>query len=302
VRRTMVIKIALAALAGAVVGFGAWWLGPAVGIPVALGLVVTLGLLALDQMRVRVLRTLGAQSSTLTSLQRSTKDQSDRVRRDLGDTERRLKDIAVRDFAQTEALLNLHQLAQVSSGMPATRGWAASPDLLLLLVSLVEQRRPATVLDLGSGSTTLWMATAMRTHGMEGRIVAIDHDLTYAQLTQQALVAHGLEKYVDLRHAPLTDLDLAGEAWPWYDVDVLADVRDVDLLVVDGPPGILRSQARYPALPTLLDRLTPDALVVLDDYARPDETALVVRWREEFPGWSLRELAHEKGTAILSRS
>lgn len=300
-RRTTVIKVALAVVAGAAVGLVAWGLGSAVGIPLALGVVVAGGLLALDQVRVRTLRAVGAQNNAIRTLQHRLLDQTGKIRQDVFAAERRLKESAARDFAQAEALLNLHQLARVSSGMPTTRGWAASPDLLLLLVSLVEQHRPATVLDLGSGSTTLWMATAMRTHGIEGRIIAIDHDENYAELTRRAVVEHGLDKYADVRHAPLQDLELAGETWPWYSVDALADVQHVDLLVVDGPPGVLRSHARYPALPTLLHRLAPGALVVIDDYARPDETAMVERWRDEIPGWSLRKLQHEKGTAVLSR-
>ncbi|HEY0700273.1 MAG TPA: class I SAM-dependent methyltransferase [Micromonospora sp.] len=297
------VKAGLAGLAGLAVGGVAWWLGPEVGVPVALGALTTGGALAVDHARVKSRRAIGRQRDALAKLQATADRLAEQTarRQDVWNSEKRVRESADRTFAQTEAMINLHQLVRVQSGMPATRGWAASPDFLLLLVSLVEQYRPRTIVDLGSGSTTLWMASAMRTYGVEGRIVAIDNEEKYAQLTRDALVAHGLEKFAEVRHAAISDTEFSGETWPWYDREMLADVENVDLLVVDGPPGVLRKHARYPALPALADRLAPQARIVVDDYGRPDEKELVARWREEFPGWRLRELAHEKGCAVLSR-
>lgn len=296
-RGKTVVKVGLAAVAGGSAAVGCWWLGPEVGVPVVLGAAVAGGLLGFERLRVTILQ----QGSRLQrSADRIVEDGARRT--DLTGLEWRLKDAREREFSQVEALLNLHRLVPVQSGMPPARGWAVRPDLLLLLVSLVQQHRPTTVVDLGSGCTTLWMATAMRAYGIEGQVIALDHDENYAQLTRDALVAHGLEKFAVVRHAPLTTLELGGEEWPWYDLDALADLTRCDLLVVDGPPGGLRAHSRYPAVPMLADRLAPQAVVVVDDYARLDENAMVTRWRDEYPGWSLRELAHEKGTAVLSRT
>jgi predicted RNA methylase len=293
------VKGVLALLAGALVGAASWWFGAQVGLPVVAVILTAGGLFGYDRIRAAARAQQAATAKLQAAVGELTKQTARRT--DVWNSETRLREGAERTFHQVEAMINLHSLVRVSNGMPATRGWAASPDFLLTLVSLVEQHRPTTVLDLGSGSTTLWMASAMRTFGIEGRIVAVDHDEKYAAHTRQALVAHGLEKFAEVRHASLTDLELAGETWPWYDLSVFADVRDADLLVVDGPPGVLRSQARYPALPVLADRLTARARVVVDDYRRDDETAMVARWREELPGWALRELPHEKGCAVLSR-
>ena len=42
------------------------------------------------------------------------------------------------DFRQLEALVSLHEMLDLKAALPPTRGWAASPDLLLTLTSLVK--------------------------------------------------------------------------------------------------------------------------------------------------------------------
>ena len=77
------------------------------------------------------------------------------------------------------------------------------------------------------------------------------------------------------------------------------------LVIVDGPPATTGPQARYPAIEWLLTAL-PDcsAEVILDDYARPDEKAIVQRWCSllEQRGYrvGLQEHALEKGACSVS--
>src|SRR6202021_2796612 len=75
-------------------------------------------------------------------------------------------------FRQLEALQNLNAVLPATDVLPATRGWAASPDLLLVLVDLVISERPSLILECGSGASTLWLALAMRRFGIDGQIIA----------------------------------------------------------------------------------------------------------------------------------
>src|SRR3712207_7775099 len=52
---------------------------------------------------------------------------------------------------------------------------------------------------------------------------------------------------------------------PWYSTSALADVDEINLLLVDGPPGNTSKLARYPAVPALRDKLGPGATVMLDE-------------------------------------
>ena len=83
--------------------------------------------------------------------------------------------------------------------------------------------------------------------------------------------------------APLGPHPLAAPGARWYSEEALADLPgDIDLLVVDGPPGNLpgMEQGRAPALPALRGKLAPTALVVLDDVHRPGEQAVLEHWAQ----------------------
>jgi hypothetical protein len=67
-------------------------------------------------------------------------------------------------------------------------------------------------------------------------------------------------------------------------LDAFRDINEIDLLLVDGPPGSLGEMARYPALHALENQLAPNAVVILDDAGRPDEQGIVRRWITEVRG------------------
>ena len=43
-----------------------------------------------------------------------------------------------------------------------------------------------------------------------------------------------------------------------YNLDAFRDINEIDLLLIDGPPGSLREMASYPALHVLESQLPPE--------------------------------------------
>lgn len=203
-------------------------------------------------------------------------------------------------FRQIEALDGLYLAARFDSPLPATRDWAASPDLLLFLFNRVRQARPRLVLECGSGVSTVVIAHALRRNGF-GRVVSLEHLDRYRDTTLDWIKAHDLEEWVEVRLAPLNEVRIAGEKWPWYAIDQVPE-QDIDILFVDGPPGSTRRNARFPALPVLADRLGDGALVVLDDVQREDESSVAQRWADLYPDWQMEVLRHEKGTVAFTKT
>ena len=202
-------------------------------------------------------------------------------------------------FQQTEAILSvIHTIAPVAP-LPATRTWAASPDILNHLCRLVLARQPEQVFEVGSGVSTLTMAYCLRRIG-RGRILSLESDARFAESTRQMLAEHGLNGMATVVHAPLTEIEIGGERWRWYDVARIPPVPPVDLLFVDGPHGLTQPLARYPALPVLSSRLSSRAVIVLDDGARPDERAIAERWAREL-GSPAEYLFVEKGAYQFER-
>jgi predicted O-methyltransferase YrrM len=205
-------------------------------------------------------------------------------------------------FRQLEALQSLSAVLPTSDVLPATRGWAASPDLLMVLVDLVIAERPSIVVECGSGASTLWLALAMRRFGIDGRIIAFDHDPVFGGKTRDLLARHDVRDLAEVRDAPLESYSLAGETYSWYARRAWEDLAGIDLLFVDGPPAATGHQARYPALPLLSGSLSPVATAVLDDLVVPDMQNVLRRWLDAYPDFSSEILPLEKQAAILRRT
>ncbi len=205
-----------------------------------------------------------------------------------------------RQFQQIEALTSLYYALRPRHPLPATRVWAASPDLLWYLCRTVRESGVRQVLECGSGVSTLVIAYALQEQG-EGRVCALEHDEAYARSTRDLLRQHQLQAWAEVVHAPLRPVELHGDMWPWYDTTAVPQ-QSFDLIFVDGPPGATRDHARFPAVPLLRDRLADDGTIVLDDYSRPDEADIGRRWLEHYPELAGETLPHEKGTLVLRRT
>ena len=205
-------------------------------------------------------------------------------------------------FRQLETMQNLNTMLPATDVLPATRGWAASPDLLAVLVDLVISGRPSLVVECGSGVSTLWLALAMRQFGIDGRVIALDHEPVFGAKTRDFLARHGVQDLAEVRDAPLESFSLEGETYSWYARAAWEDLTGVDLLFVDGPPAGTNHQARYPALPLLHGSLSPVATAVLDDLVVPDMQKVLQRWLDAYPEFSSELLPLEKQAAVLHRS
>lgn len=213
------------------------------------------------------------------------------------------------DYEQQVAWTELREYLDTAAFMPPLRGWAASPDVLRVLVRHIDRLRPALVVECGSGASSVWLGYALRRAG-GGRLVAVEHDARYAELSRELVTAHGLDDIVEIRHAPLVEISGTtvtvdgrerSTADLWYDTAVFSDLEGIGLVFVDGPPKATGLQARHPAVPVLLPRCTEDVVIVLDDAARPDEQAVGERWLAEHPELHRTEEAAEKGAHVFSR-
>ncbi|GAA3791146.1 hypothetical protein GCM10022226_07650 [Sphaerisporangium flaviroseum] len=207
------------------------------------------------------------------------------------------------NYAQLEALIDIRALLQPRAPLPRLRGWAASPDVLRLLIERIALDRTEIIVECGSGSSSVWLGYALQRFG-GGRVVALEHDERFAEASRDLVIAHGLRDVVEIRHAPLAPwaTGTPGETIPWYDTSAVEDLTDIGLVFVDGPPGATAPLVRYPAVPVLLPRCAADAWIVLDDTSRPAEREVADRWLREYPELSGTAHPAEKGAMVLKRS
>ncbi|MGW5364519.1 class I SAM-dependent methyltransferase [Actinopolymorpha pittospori] len=203
-------------------------------------------------------------------------------------------------YHQLEALQNLYSVIELDQPIPQTRGLSTSPDLLLLLVDLVRVRRPHLVVTCGSGTSTAWLALALRKFGIDGRVVALEHDQHRHDETRALIETRGLGDLAEVRLAPLEPVDVDGESFNWYTRSAWEDLTDIEILFVDGPsPASSGRHARLPALPLLAKHLRSDHVVVLNDNYRTDEREIAASWLRMFPDYSAEGLSPEKEAVVL---
>src|SRR5690625_2571711 len=165
---------------------------------------------------------------------------------------------------QVESLIHLAPyFSDKKMPMPSTGDFAIDAQALAHLITLVEDQRPRKILELGSGTSTIWLGYLCKSYG--GKLITLDHLDEYLDQTKIAINRHELNSAVEARMAPLETLECHGEAYSWYSKSSFEDLRDIDLLVIDGPPAATGRMARYPALPTVIAQLSDHATVVLDD-------------------------------------
>jgi predicted O-methyltransferase YrrM len=225
------------------------------------------------------------------ALHRKLNRNADRVSRELTGQTSRIKEEIGNSYHQVEALEQLLPILKLKAPLPASRGWAASPDFLLALSHITQKSRPKLAVELGSGTSTLVLAKS----GAK-KIISLDHSVDFGNQTKEMLVHHGI-RGVDIRIHELEDYP---QGYKWYAKSTFRGLTKIDLLVIDGPPSSTNPDARYPALEHLIPLLSPKATIVLDDIFRDEERKLADAIIAALPGHVMRILMHEKGTAVIA--
>jgi predicted O-methyltransferase YrrM len=208
-----------------------------------------------------------------------------------------------RDVGDIHGLVRLGPYTQ-DLPLPIGGGWALTGDSAALLAREVLTRRPGTILELGSGVSTLILGQIVKKGG-QGRVLSVDHDPGWASQTRRYVEFLGLDDVVTVVDAPLKALALGSQTFNWYDIpqSELDKLGAIDLLLVDGPPQSqdISQAARHPAFPVLQQRLSHNALVFVDDAHRSMESQMVRQWMAEDPGWSEQWFDTVDGVCLLTR-
>ncbi|WP_165492145.1 class I SAM-dependent methyltransferase [Egibacter rhizosphaerae] len=207
----------------------------------------------------------------------------------------------LRNYHQLEALMALYTLLQPTAPLPQMRRYALSPDAGWVLVDEILQGEPKIVVECGSGASTILIGLALRQVGSDGRVIALEHDPTFAARTREEVERLGLGEVAEVAHAPLSPQWLRGRSFEWYDPRAVEGIESIDLILVDGPPRSTGELARYPALPMLADKWALDGTLLLDDADREDETRIRELWEADCGPLAMDHVRSEKGLLVVRR-
>jgi len=174
-------------------------------------------------------------------------------------------------YQQIVSYLELRAILGYDHRIPPLRGWSISPDLALLLIRLLETKKPRSVLDLGSGFSTVICARYAKQS--DATVISVDHNSHFAKQTRSLLKEWKLQDYARVITAKM--------ACGYYDLTpLLQEKLAFDFVVIDGPPaGAHRDpMVRGGLLPRYSDLLVPRAIIIMDDYKREGEQMVVSKW------------------------
>jgi len=173
----------------------------------------------------------------------------------------------------------------VEDALPDGRDdYEISIELARFVARLVIARTPGSVLEFGSGRSSLAIARALGASG-GGRLTSVEDA---PQFGREAWTLAESTPGVDARRVVsrvrLT-LTACGPLNGYVDAPAaLAERAPYGLVLVDGPVGPL---GRDWTLLAAIRHLQAGALVVVDDAARPAERKAVQRWLRRWPGLSM---------------
>jgi|GEM_PF-2330219 len=270
---------------------------------VLLGLAVAIGLLGIQLHFDEVDRRVGehgpALHAALADHAKQMRQQAARLRRDIGETRAHL-DMLPSDVVNLQRLVGT--VVSADASLPSLGGPSATARSVLDVADEIRRSDgPVTIVDLGSGSSTVLDALVLQSTGRGGHVFALESDPATAAETRAALALHGVRTVATVVDAPLQQVRLPdGTASPWYAMTQLTGIDEIDILFVDGPASSAAGLARFPAFPLLAERLKPGALVVLDDTNRADEKAIVRLWRElEVAGRRLEVVREHNRSTVM---
>jgi hypothetical protein len=203
---------------------------------------------------------------------------------------------------------------------PEFEGWPISADLGLRIVEELTLNDYSLVIEFGSGSSTELIASALKRRIEKNsdfnpwRHFCFEHELQFYEKTNQKLINSGLEGYLELKLSPLQTYKSESKGkFSYYSCSTVikkyfknSKIENHNVLVlVDGPPARIGPLARYPALPILLEIMPKSQVkLLIDDYDRPDEQAMVELWtkmlKKRRRKFSLELMGFKKKVCIIT--
>lgn len=198
-----------------------------------------------------------------------------------------------------DQLNGLLQIQNAMKGLPVLRpmrGWAISPDAMAWVLADLQERESPTVIEFGSGQSTVILAAALKHSG--GRLLSVEHDPEYSKVIQRQVAASGLSDWVDFVSSSLLE---SKEDAPIisYDTSQLPDIG-IDVALIDGPPiSICGADTRYVPLHWSASHLNQGGAIFLDDSNRTSEQNCLAKLAEKYPALTRHERRAEKGLVEL---
>ena len=169
------------------------------------------------------------------------------------------------------------------AGPGVVSSWSLHGESLLCIWNMLKVQKPRSIVELGSGLSTLMFAryTQSIEEADEQSVIvhSIEHEQEWAEKTREMLREAGLEQFVTVHTVPIIEQSIDGFEGQMMDLSPIQG-EQFEFALIDSPPAYI---GRRLSLPLLQPLLKTNAVVILDDAQRLDEQSMVNEWLAEMP-------------------
>ena len=162
----------------------------------------------------------------------------------------------------------------------ALYGWAANYSFIYTLFRILDNVRPAKILEMGLGQTSLVTSQYAAHNNPVAEVDIIENDASWINIYRPRLAAG---ENIRLNQCDIEFFDEEGQNRR-YNRAALSQItadKKYNLIVVDGPMGGGQKHPRSNILDLVEKNLAPDFIIIFDDAERPGEQATIARTQDK---------------------
>jgi predicted O-methyltransferase YrrM len=174
-------------------------------------------------------------------------------------------------------------------------GWGIGEETFGHIVEQLRTIRAASIVEFGSGVSSIRLALEFP----DAQILAIESSRHWYETVMQMRAEHGAETNLAVRHRLLRWQRFGPSVFLSYAQGELPE--RIDAVIIDGPPTWTR-RGREACLYQIVQRLRVGGRVLLDDYGRNREKAIVRNWTRSFPGvFAMNTISTGHGLCVMEK-
>lgn len=162
----------------------------------------------------------------------------------------------------------------------ALYGWAANYSFIYTLFRILDNVRPAKILEIGLGQTSLVTSQYVAHNNPAAEVDIIENDASWINIYRPRLAAG---ENIHLNQCDIEFFDEEGQNRR-YNRAALSQItadKKYNLIIVDGPMGGGQKHPRSNILDLVEKNLAPDFIIIFDDAERPGEQATIARTQDK---------------------
>ncbi|WP_299522929.1 class I SAM-dependent methyltransferase [Winogradskyella sp.] len=201
------------------------------------------------------------------------------------------------------ALQIIYKLFPEFTYLPFTP-FALNPYTIVHILNDILLNDRKQIIEFGSGVSTIVISQFIKVNNLNTKILSIDNNKGWQEIIKKEVKKYSGDDNLTLIHADIVknlNADyIVRKNYSWYDNTIIAEkvktLKDIDLIIVDGPGTEESAYIRYPALLSVKNNLAKSFCVFLDDTRRDGEREIISMWNNQFNG----DLKFEKMYATIS--